>query len=150
MLNKSLEELDGEDWGEPAYDSYVVRTCHALRRKPIGDLTTEEIRLAINQNIGLQWLLPLAIENLRKDPFISGDFFEGDLLKVTLSVPGPVWERHRDWQQDVHLIAKTFFSKAGGQDDSWRKTCLPGIAAAYESFCQTENETVAAHLIQPI
>lgn len=141
MLNKSLEELDGEDWGEPAYDSYVVRTCHALRRKPIGDLTTEEIRLAINQNIGLQWLLPLAIENLRKDPFISGDFFEGDLLKVTLSVPSPVWERHRDWQQDVYLIAKTFFSKAGGQDDSWRKTCLPGIAAAYEGFRQTYSQT---------
>ena len=141
MLNKSLEELDGEDWGEPAYDSYVVRTCHALRRKPIGDLTTEELRLAINQNIGLQWLLPLSIERLLRDQFISGDFFEGDLLKAILTVPGTVWERHRDWQRDVHLIAKAFFSKASGQDDSWRKTCLPGIAAAYESFRQTCSQT---------
>jgi hypothetical protein len=39
MLGCSLEQLDGRRWGEPEFDSYVVRTCHALRRKPIGKLT---------------------------------------------------------------------------------------------------------------
>ncbi len=32
-LNNTLEQLDKQDWGEPEYDSYLVKTCHQLRKK---------------------------------------------------------------------------------------------------------------------
>ncbi|KAB0265202.1 hypothetical protein FEZ63_19610, partial [Microvirga brassicacearum] len=53
MLNPKLQtiaELDRQDWGEPTFDSYVVRTCPALRHKPLNALTVEEVRLGIGQD----------------------------------------------------------------------------------------------------
>lgn len=90
----TLEDLDGERWGEPSFDSYVVRTCHALRRKPINTLTDEELRLAVGQGIGLEWLVPLMLWRLEKDPFRSGDFYEGDMLESLARVPATYWEAH--------------------------------------------------------
>lgn len=36
----------------------------------------------IGQNIGLPWLLPLAIARLEEDPWASGDLYPGDLLAM--------------------------------------------------------------------
>jgi hypothetical protein len=33
--NKSLQQLEGEDWGEPTYDSHLVTGCHRLHRVPL-------------------------------------------------------------------------------------------------------------------
>ena len=40
----------------------------------------------IGQQIGLPYLMPLALELLRTDPFTAGDFYEGDLLAIMLRV----------------------------------------------------------------
>lgn len=34
-INKTLQELEGEDWGAPTYPSNLVITVHSLREKPI-------------------------------------------------------------------------------------------------------------------
>jgi hypothetical protein len=38
--SKSLQELEGTDWGEPDYPSHLVKTCHRLRRKPLQEFRT--------------------------------------------------------------------------------------------------------------
>lgn len=45
----------------------------------------------IGQNIGLNYLLPLAIEQLRRDPLVAGDFYPGDLLAAVLRVESGFW-----------------------------------------------------------
>ncbi len=92
--DRTLEELDGERWGEPAFGSYVVRTCHALRRKPLKTLTDEELRLAVGQGIGLEWLVPLMLQRLAENPFLAGDYYEGDLLASLALVPSSYWAEH--------------------------------------------------------
>lgn len=94
MDDRTLEELDGERWGGPTFDSYVVRTCHALRCKPLSTLTDEELRLAVGQGIGLEWLVPLMLQRLAEDPFRAGDLFEGDLLASLARVPFSYWTEH--------------------------------------------------------
>ncbi|MEM9444937.1 MAG: Imm8 family immunity protein [Verrucomicrobiota bacterium] len=59
-LSKSIEELEGDDWGPPDFDSHVVSTCHELRKKPIKDFEIEELRFMILQNVGSEYLAPLA------------------------------------------------------------------------------------------
>jgi hypothetical protein len=56
----------------------------AMRRKPLRDLTDEELRLAISQKMGLRFLMPLAVERLEADPLVTGDMYEGALLGVVL------------------------------------------------------------------
>ena len=50
---KSLQELERDGWGQPDYDSHLVQTCHRLRRVPLADFTTEDLRIMIGQKIGL-------------------------------------------------------------------------------------------------
>src|SRR5258708_17950229 len=102
--NRSLQELDGQDWGEATFPSYLVRTCHALRRKPLRDFTVEDLRLMIGQNIGLEYLVPLAIERLQCDPFAAGDFYPSDLLGNVLPVDSSFWQQRPDLQQAVEAI----------------------------------------------
>jgi hypothetical protein len=84
---KTLEELDGCDWDEPTFPSHIVTESHRIRKKPIADLTNEELRLAISQKMGLGYLLPLAIERLDANPMADGDYYAGDLLAAVLTVP---------------------------------------------------------------
>lgn len=34
-LTRSLENLESDYWGAPDGESYLIRACHALRRKPL-------------------------------------------------------------------------------------------------------------------
>jgi len=104
VRNRSLQELDGQDWGEATFPSYLVRTCHALRRKPLRDFTIEDLRIMIGQNIGLEYLVPLAIERLQRDPFAAGDFYPGDLLGNVLTVESSFWQQRPDLRQAVEAI----------------------------------------------
>jgi hypothetical protein len=83
MRQKTLDELEGVVWGPPSYDSHLVRTCHRLRTKPIGEFDVEDLRIMIGQNIGLPYLLPLALERLEENTWAAGDMYPGDLLKMT-------------------------------------------------------------------
>jgi contact-dependent growth inhibition (CDI) system CdiI-like immunity protein len=51
----------------------------------------EDLRIMIGQNIGLSYLLPLAIEQLQHDPLVAGDFYPGDLLEAVLRVEPSFW-----------------------------------------------------------
>ncbi|MEV6393622.1 contact-dependent growth inhibition system immunity protein [Streptomyces sp. NPDC051907] len=63
---RSLEELEGQQWPKPSPDATnLVKAVHALRVRPIGGLTIEELRRLIGQNVGVSFLLPLALEILR-------------------------------------------------------------------------------------
>jgi hypothetical protein len=90
--NATLEELERSDWGEPTYDSHLVKECHRLRRVQLRLLTVENLRILIGQNIGLQFLVPLAIEKLEREPLAAGDFYPGDLLCSLLRVQPTYWQ----------------------------------------------------------
>lgn len=102
--NKTLQELEGTKWREPNFPSHLVTTCHALRRKPLRDFTVEDLRIMIGQNIGLNYLMPLAIEQLRRDPLVAGDFFEGDLLAAVLRVESSFWQEQPHLRRAVQEI----------------------------------------------
>ncbi|MFD9086055.1 contact-dependent growth inhibition system immunity protein [Streptomyces prasinus] len=89
---RSLEELERDRWQAPLPDTtYLIATAHALRSRPIGSLTVEDLRLLIGQDIGLPVLLPLAVEVLRDNPLAEGDMYEGDLLRAVLTRNSAVW-----------------------------------------------------------
>ena len=102
---KTLENLENKFWGNPEYDSYLVKRCHELRKLPLDNFTTEDLRIMIGQQIGLDYLVPLALEVLAKDLFVEGNFFEGDLLKNTLAIETDFWNSNKNyWLQLDSLI----------------------------------------------
>jgi hypothetical protein len=106
VLEKSIEELEGDAWGEPTYDSYVVTQSHLLRRKPLKDLSIENLRLLVGQEIGFPWVLELAIEQLERNRWAEGDFYEGDLLANVSRVKAATWSSHPELRARFGAIAE--------------------------------------------
>lgn len=104
---KSLESLEKKIWPTLSSDesSYLIKTCNSLRKKQLQNFTTEDLRLMIGEEIGLHFLLPLAIETLTENIFAEGDLYEGDLLKNVLDLDTKFWDDNKNyWQQLNELI----------------------------------------------
>ncbi len=84
-IRRTLEALEAQDWGPPNFGSHLVTTCHALRKKPLCDFTNEDLRIMINQNFSLPYLLPIAVQLLKLEPLAEGDYHAGDLLCSVLA-----------------------------------------------------------------
>ncbi len=105
---KSLESLEKKTWPALRSDegSYLIKTCNSLRKKQLQDFTTEDLRIMIGQEIGLYFLIPLAIETLTNDLFAEGDMYEGDLLKNVLEVDTKFWDDNKNYWQQLNEIIK--------------------------------------------
>lgn len=105
-LRKSIQELESHDWGEATYGSYLVTTCHRLRRKPLIEFTLEDLRLMIGQEISLPILIPIALERLEEEPLAKGDFYPGDLLAAVLRIDDLFWSRHPEPSLRISQIVR--------------------------------------------
>ena len=106
--HKSLENLDKNIRTALSLDesSRLIKTCDSLRKKPLQDFTTEDLRVMIGQEIGLSFLIPLAIEIFQNDLFAEGDMYEGDLLKNVLEVKTKFWDENKEYWRELNNIIK--------------------------------------------
>ncbi|WP_329528959.1 contact-dependent growth inhibition system immunity protein [Streptomyces sp. NBC_01462] len=103
--SRSIEELEHDRWPAPPPDATrLIATAHALRSRPVGTLTVEDLRLLIGQDIGLAVLLPLAVEVLRDNPLAEGHMGEGDLLRAVLARTSAVWSVYPDLARQLTFI----------------------------------------------
>jgi len=90
---RSLQDLDGQDWGEAPYPSYVVTNVHRLRRTPLQDFMVEDLRLMIGQGFS---------ESL---PYLVG-------------IEASFWKQYPDLQREVETIADHALSLLCEAEDS--------------------------------
>lgn len=94
IQDKSIEELENDYWEDSDFGSYAVQTSQRARKKPLSQLSKEEIRLLIGQKIGLRHLIPVALSILRDDPLVEVRYFEGDLLLQLLRLSEEDWKHN--------------------------------------------------------
>ena len=118
--NNTLEELENDNWGTaPETSTRLVTTIHELRKKPLKDFTVEDLRITIGQSFSLEFLIPLAIEELKQNILSEGHFYEGDLLQSVLSSDVNFWKNNYDqW-----LAIKSLFESNYGlfEDKEYRQ-----------------------------
>ena len=104
----TLDTVDPPAWGPAPPDAtFLVKRCHELRTKPLRDLTVDDLRIMIGQQIALKRLVPLALDRLRVDPLVEGDFYAGDLLANVLRAEASVWEWSPDLTVETYRVAET-------------------------------------------
>ena len=109
--NKTLEQLEGDNWGEPTYNSYAVTTSHRLRRKPLKEFTAEDLRFMLGQQISLPILMPMALDVLELvDPFAGGDMNHGTLLLNALCVDKQFWQEYPHLWHRMNVMLVTLFT----------------------------------------
>ena len=128
--NATLEELERRAGGEPAYASHLAMECHRLRRTQLRLMTPENLRMLIGQQIGLPFLVPRALELLKADPLIAGDFYPGELLCAVLKVNSEHWRAH----PAQFAEAQSILLAAQGHVESRGKVVTKAVAEAQAAF----------------
>lgn len=85
VLEQTLEQLEVANFVKASSLSYVIEKCYLLRKKKLADFSDENLRIMIGQNMGLKYLVPIAIEKLSSFPLTSGNFEEGALFANVVS-----------------------------------------------------------------
>jgi hypothetical protein len=103
--NLSLEILENRNLGSyHDENSKLVNKCLVLRKKTLDQFTVEDIRIMIGQNMGLPYVLMLAIDILKDDLFVEGDLYTGDLLQHVLNVTPSFWIENKEIWTDVNNL----------------------------------------------
>ena len=105
--NKSIELIENTVWPEPIYDSYVIKKSYEYRKLPINLLTVEACRLLIEQEIGINYILPTTIDMLKNDILISGDLYDGDLLNAVVNIKRDYWECNKSLYNELKKLIET-------------------------------------------
>ncbi|SEE45048.1 contact-dependent growth inhibition system immunity protein [Polaribacter dokdonensis] len=96
METKSIEQLEKNIWNNPSeFPTDMVEKCYHFRKISIAELTNEQIRLLISQQIGVEYLIRIALEKLKRNILTECDFYEGDLLVAVSSLPTEFWNENQ-------------------------------------------------------
>ena len=131
---KSLQQLEQHDLGEATFDSYLVTTCHRLRRKPLDEFTVEDLRIMIGQKIGLPYLLPIALERLKDDPLAAGDYYPGDLLAMVVSADDSFWSTRPDLFRQIREIVRRVQEALPSMEEDERQAVVKLLRDASRSL----------------
>ena len=90
--------------------------------------------MLIGQEIGVEHLMPLALEMLRENPLAEGDCYPGDLLVNVLSVTEVFWQQNPDWQAEVASIGKQTVEGCNASHEFTSETMPKVIRESVEEF----------------
>ncbi|GLW51349.1 hypothetical protein Stsp02_70100 [Streptomyces sp. NBRC 14336] len=128
-LGRTLDELDPPRWEEPDASNAtpLVRRVHALRRARLGELTPADLRTLVSQQVGLSFVLPLAVRLLLEEPMLDAYFYEGDLLFAVVNAPASAWALLPDLADQLRDVIKHLPEHAA-------ETLPPGAAEELARF----------------
>ncbi|MBK7946526.1 MAG: hypothetical protein IPJ85_15060 [Flavobacteriales bacterium] len=140
---KSISELEGWTWTDPipsADDSSgTVLRFYRLHRTPIKDLDLGDLRFLIGQNAALEHLVPMALDQLRKNLFVETDYYPGDLLQALFSINDEpsYWTAHPDHRQ---ILIRLY-------EDNMRQTPTVEMSSGDLKKIEREYEKFKAQLV---
>ena len=109
IKEKSLEILESNIWdvNESNNQTFLIKKCHQLRKKRLGEFSIEDFRIMIGQDISLNFLTPLVLDILSTNLFAEGDYYKGDLLQSLLNIKTEFWKDNpKYWHQLDEMLEK--------------------------------------------
>lgn len=122
---KSIENLEKDFWGQSPEDSTpLVDKVHRLRTIQIEKLEPKDLRLLIGQNVGLEFLIPVALDILRDNIFADTELYKGDLLKMVITVDNKFWNDNKELKDQLDGLLNSYSDEdkekfRKGKFDEW-------------------------------
>lgn len=122
---KSIENLEKDFWGQSPEDSApLVDKVHRLRTIQIEKLEPKDLRLLIGQNVGLEFLIPVALDILRDNIFADTELYKGDLLKMVITVDNKFWNDNKELKDQLDGLLNSYSDEdkekfRKGKFDEW-------------------------------
>lgn len=119
---KSLLELSEGELEIPDEPRELSVMVSKLATKPLRRLQIKELYLLLHHGIGLPYVLPMAVERLEGDPWLTAHRNPGDLLIAVMEADSRFWREHYEtWAAMIPIL-----ESAAGQ-------AAEALEAAYES-----------------
>lgn len=104
---KTLLELDQTLHDPSRLDDDRAMAMRRLGNKPLRRLNPAEMRELIARNLGLPFLVPLAMERLAEEPFLEAQLHAGDLLTAVLEADTCFWIDNEElWCEMIPILEK--------------------------------------------
>lgn len=103
---KSLQNLEKSSALAAEYPSYLVKRCTELLSQPLNEYSIEDMRAMISQQIGLDYLISLALKQLNTSILPEGDYYPGDLLTAILKVDKVYWSKKNLFLTELRGLIK--------------------------------------------
>lgn len=99
-MAKSLNELCGFADTEPdSAPTNLVRRVEDACRKPLGQLSDEEIGTLVNQGFGFPFILDLVMPKLEENPLFYGGYYDGDVLEFLSRADEQAWQARPHYRE---------------------------------------------------
>jgi hypothetical protein len=106
-IRRNLLELAPGCFDDAEYDDQVAMLARRLAVKPLRKFNATDLYAAIRLNVGLPWVVPLAMARLEEDPFVAAGSHPGDLLTTVLESDSRFWLDRRDlWLAMVEILGQ--------------------------------------------
>ena len=93
-MAECLKDRYGPFKAQENEESTLSERCNKIWDISFANLKPSDIRLLIDQSIGLDDVVPIAIGILEENPLIEAEFYRGDLLKAVFGISKEYWSRH--------------------------------------------------------
>ena len=128
----SLEELTGLIEGDPREaPTPMVAAIQTSWKKPLAQLTAEEIGLLIVQMYGLPYILDLVFSKLEADPLYNGGHYPGDVLSNLIRAEPGVWDSRPNLKDRLPKLYQQALRRPLDENDAFRESLgLPDAGTA--------------------
>jgi hypothetical protein len=117
-FGKTLEQLTGLRAGDPS-DAPTELVEGILRswKKPLNDLSNEEICDLVIQHDGYPFVLDLVFPKLETNPLFDGGHYPGDVLSVLIRADPEIWAERPQYKAALQSLYQRALH--GSTDDVW-------------------------------
>lgn len=124
----SLEELTGLKEGDPKEaPTPMVAAIRRSWKKPLIDLSDDEIGRLIVQHYGYPFLLDLVWPKLEADPLFDGGYYPGDVLSNLIRADPDIWAERPEYKSRLDTLYRRALARPEDENDALRQTLqLPG------------------------
>jgi hypothetical protein len=119
--SKTLEELTGLNAGDPRdAETPLVEWVMRSWKKPLCDLSDDEIGRLIVQKDGFPYILDLVWPKLENDPLFDGGYYPGDVLSNLIRCDPQVWNDRPDYLARLNLLYQRALRRDSYENDAFR------------------------------
>lgn len=105
--NKTIEELEKDYWISPAsFPTELVKKVYLLRKKYLPELDSNDLRILVSQNVGLKYIIPIAINKLENNIIEEAFYYPGDLLLALLESDDNYWLENKFEKEQFISVLK--------------------------------------------
>jgi hypothetical protein len=131
-LSKTLEQLCGIDAGSPEVaPTPMVAAIIRSWKKPLSELTDDEIGRLVVQHDGYPHVLDLVWPKLESDPLFDGGYYPGDVLSNLIRADPGIWLERPQYEAALDTLYVRALASPVEESNSFRESLnLPETGAA--------------------